>query len=155
MNIHFKFFCNWFISQMPCAETQWYQRSYFLNIDVKVKFKKQQNALMKNLISKKSYRASPIQLKLFKTRMNNALARKLQDYIEFNKLTKLSFAKIMRKDPAIISRWLSGDHNFTIETLCEISFKTRIPITELLDCHYLFKGYWTNPEFTALCERVH
>jgi transcriptional regulator with XRE-family HTH domain len=109
---------------------------------------------MKNLTSKKSYRASPIQLKLFKTRMNNALARNLKEYIEFNQLTKLSFAKTMKKDPATISRWLSGDHNFTIETLCEISFKTRNPITELLDCNYLFKGYWTNPEFTALCERV-
>ena len=109
---------------------------------------------MKTLTSKKSYRNSPIQLKLFKTRMNNAMARKVQDYIEENNLTKLQFAKIMKKDPATISRWLSGDHNFTIETLCDISFKTRTPITELLDCYYLFKGYWTNPEFTALCERV-
>lgn len=109
---------------------------------------------MKSLTSKKSYRNSPMQLKLFKTRMNNALARKLNDYIEDNSLTKLSFAKMMKKDPAIISRWLSGDHNFTIETLCEISFKTRTPITDLLDCYYLFKGYWTNPEFIALCERV-
>ena len=109
---------------------------------------------MKTLTSKKSYRNSPIQLKLFKTRMNNAMARKIQDYIEENNLTKLHFAKIMKKDPATISRWLSGDHNFTIETLCDISFKTRTPITELLDCYYLFKGYWTNPEFIALCERV-
>jgi transcriptional regulator with XRE-family HTH domain len=109
---------------------------------------------MKNLTSKKSYRASPIQLKLFKTRMNNALSRNLRDYIEENHLSKLAFAKIMKKDPAIVSRWLSGNHNFTIETLCEIAFKTRTPITELLDCNYLFKGYWTNPEFTSLCERV-
>jgi len=109
---------------------------------------------MKNLTSKKSYRASPLQLKLFKTRMNNALARTILEYINDNRLTKLSFAALMKKDPATISRWLSGDHNFTIETLCEISFKTRTPITELLVCNYLFKGYWTNPEFTALCERV-
>ena len=109
---------------------------------------------MKNLTSKKSYRASPLQLKLFKTRMNNALARTILEYINDNRLTKLSFAALMKKAPATISRWLSGDHNFTIETLCEISFKTRTPITELLDCNYLFKGYWTNPEFTALCERV-
>jgi len=109
---------------------------------------------MKNLTSKKSYRASPLQLKLFKTRMNNALARTILEYINDNRLTKLSFAALMKKDPATIASWLSGDHNFTIETLCEISFKTRTPITELLDCNYLFKGYWTNPEFTALCERV-
>jgi len=86
--------------------------------------------------------------------MNNALARTILEYINDNQLTKLSFAALMKKDPATISRWLSGDHNFTIETLCEISFKTRTPITELLDCNYLFKGYWTNLEFTALCERV-
>jgi len=104
---------------------------------------------------KKSFKASPLELKLFKSRMNNALARNLIEYIEFNKLSKLSFAALMKKDPATVSRWLSGNHNFTIETLCEISFKTRTPIPELLSCHFLFKGYWTNPEFTALCERVH
>ena len=109
---------------------------------------------MKNLYAKKSFKSSPIQLRLFKTRMNNALSRNLQNYIDDNHLTKLSFAKMMHKDPAIISRWLSGSHNFTIETLCEISFKTRTPITELLDCYYLFKGYWKNPEFTVLCEKV-
>jgi len=87
--------------------------------------------------------------------MNNALAINLNQYIEFNRLSKLSFAALMKKDPATVSRWLSGNHNFTIETLCEISFKTRTPIPEILSCNYLFKGYWTNPEFTALCERVH
>jgi hypothetical protein len=60
----------------------------------------------------------------------------------------------MRKNPSIISGWLSGNHNFTIETLCEISFKTRTPITELLDCYFLFQGYHSNPAFTELCERV-
>jgi transcriptional regulator with XRE-family HTH domain len=109
---------------------------------------------MKSESRKKSYKASPHQLKLFKTRMNHAMARKIQDYIEENNLSKLSFALLMKKDPATISRWLSGNHNFTIETLCDISFKTRTPITELLDCYYLFQGYWTNPAFTALCERV-
>ena len=109
---------------------------------------------MKNLRTKKSFKSSPIQLKLFKTRMNIALSINLLNYIEDNYLTKLAFAKIMKKDPSIISRWLSGSHNFTIETLCEISFKTRTPITEILDCHYLFKGYWKNPDFTALCEKA-
>lgn len=104
---------------------------------------------------KKSFKSSPLELKLFKTRMNNALARNLLEYIQDNRLTKLSFAALMKKDPATISRWLSGNHNFTMETLCEISFKTRTPITEILNWTYLFKGYWTNPEFTALCERVH
>ena len=86
--------------------------------------------------------------------MNNALAKRLNEYIESYNITKLAFASLMKKNPSIISRWLSGNHNFTIETLCEISFKTRMPITELLDCYYLFKGYYSNPSFTELCERV-
>ena len=109
---------------------------------------------MKHKPAKKSYRSSPIQLKLFKNRMNNALARKLLEYIETKHLSKLAFAALMRKNPSIISRWLSGNHNFTIETLCEISFKTRTPITELLDCYFLFQGYYSNPSFSELCERV-
>lgn len=103
---------------------------------------------------KKSFKNSPVQLRLFKTRMNNALAKRLLEFLESNKITKLSFAKLMNKNPSIISGWLSGNHNFTIETLCEISFKTRTHITELLDCTFLFKGYWRNPEFTKLCERI-
>ena len=67
---------------------------------------------------KKSFKSSPLELKIFKTRMNNALARNLFEYIQDNRLTKLSFAALMKKDPATISRWLSGNHNFTMETLC-------------------------------------
>jgi transcriptional regulator with XRE-family HTH domain len=104
--------------------------------------------------SKKSYRASPPQLKLFKTRMNNAIAKKIVELIESRRYSKLQFAVLMKKDPSVISRWISGAHNFTIETLCEISFKTQTPITEMLDCYYLYKGYWQNPDFINLCERI-
>lgn len=102
---------------------------------------------------KKSIRNDPPQLRLFKTRVNDALAFQIATYIDTMNISKQAFAKLVHQPPSALSRWLTGQHNFTIETLCEISFHTRIPITELLACHFLFKGYSTNPEFTALCER--
>ncbi len=103
---------------------------------------------------KESFRKSPPQLKLFKVRVNNAMARKVLELIELKKLSKNDFAKLVKKQPSIISRWLTGDHNFSIETICEISFYTRTPITEILDMNYLFRGYFSSPTFIELCERI-
>ena len=103
---------------------------------------------------KESFRKSPPQLKLFKVRVNAAMARCVLELIELKKLSKNDFAKLVKKQPSIISRWLTGDHNFTLETLCEISFYTRVPITELLDMQFLFRGYFSNPSFIELCERI-
>ena len=110
--------------------------------------------MRKDKSPKKSFRKSPLQLKHFKVRVNNAMSRKVLELIEINKYSKNDFAKLVKKQPSIISRWLTGEHNFTLETICEISFYTRVPITELLDMHYLFRGYFSTSSFIELCERI-
>ena len=54
---------------------------------------------------------------------------------------KKNFAKLMHKQPSQISKWIGGNHNFTIDTLCEISFRTKTPITNLLNLNYLTDSY--------------
>lgn len=103
---------------------------------------------------KKSYRKSPEQLKRFKINVNKALSVSLGILITETNLSKHDFAKLVKKTPSTVSRWLTGEHNFSIETLCEISFYTRIPINHLLSLYALHKGYFTNPQFTELCEKI-
>ena len=49
------------------------------------------------------------------------LAMKIADAIEASGMTKKDFAARLGKHPSEISKWLSGTHNFTHDTLFEIS----------------------------------
>ena len=48
------------------------------------------------------------------------LAVKIASILSARGLSKQEFAFMMQKKPSEISRWLSGTHNFTTETLWEI-----------------------------------
>ena len=43
-----------------------------------------------------------------------------------------AFACKMGRQPAELSKWLSGTHNFTLDTLSEIAFHLEIPFAHLL-----------------------
>ncbi len=49
-----------------------------------------------------------------------SLAARIDDTLQSRGLTNQEFAFMMGKKPSVISRWLSGTHNFTTETLWEI-----------------------------------
>jgi len=49
-----------------------------------------------------------------------SLAARIDDVLQTRGLTNQEFAFMMGKKPSEISRWLSGTHNFTTETLWEI-----------------------------------
>jgi transcriptional regulator with XRE-family HTH domain len=48
------------------------------------------------------------------------LAARIDDAIKAKGWKKGDFAKMMQKNPSEISKWLSGTHNFTCETLIDI-----------------------------------
>lgn len=56
------------------------------------------------------------------------LAGFIADLIEQKGWTNGEFAKKMGKQPSVISKWLSGTHNFTTETLWEIEELSGITI---------------------------
>ncbi len=59
------------------------------------------------------------------------LAAKIIDSIEAKGWNNLRFAHEMDKHQSEISKWLSGTHNFTVETLVSIELKLGI---QLIDC---------------------
>lgn len=60
-----------------------------------------------------------------------SLSVKLENMIKERGWTKTVFAEKMKKRPSEISKWLSGYHNFTIDTLCEIAVVLGIHFRDL------------------------
>ena len=50
-----------------------------------------------------------------------AIADRLEDLIKEKGLSKKEFAEAIGKRPSEITKWLSGQHNFTIRTLSILS----------------------------------
>ena len=55
-----------------------------------------------------------------KIRNRMLLAAKIEDGFKAKGWKKLDFAKKLNKKPSVITKWLSGTHNFTIDTLWDI-----------------------------------
>ena len=89
----------------------------------------------------KSKQKRPIRLIHFKMRVQMALAKALKDEIASKNISKENFAILMQKQPSQISKWISGQHNFTIDTLCDIAFRTQTPITQILNLNHLVDSY--------------
>jgi len=56
------------------------------------------------------------------------LAQKIAIAMKANGLTRQSFANLMGVQASIITRWLSGKHNFTVETLFDIEEQLNLKI---------------------------
>lgn len=56
------------------------------------------------------------------------LAMRLDLAIKSKNLNKGAFAKLMGVQPSVISKWLSAEHNFTIDTLFKIEKVLEIQI---------------------------
>lgn len=57
---------------------------------------------------------------LARTRKRMMLAAKIGEAMKRCGLNQKQFAKLMGKSPTVISEWLSGDRNFTADTLTDI-----------------------------------
>lgn len=68
------------------------------------------------------YQASSADLKAM------LLSHKIWDAVHEQRLSKTSFANLMGVQPSIVTRWLSGKHNFTIETLFEIEERLNVKL---------------------------
>lgn len=55
-----------------------------------------------------------------KTRRNMLLAARIDDALKLKGFSKKQLADLMEKRPSEITKWLSGTHNFTLETLYRI-----------------------------------
>lgn len=61
---------------------------------------------------------SPAQME--STRVRMIIATRIADAIAKKGLSKQEFAQLMQQNPSAVTRWLSGTHNFTLDTLTAI-----------------------------------
>ena len=90
------------------------------------KAKKVSSPIIKNILEE----ANP----LHKIQNNNriALASRIDDLIKANGYNNSTFAKKLGKQPSVITKWLSGTHNFTMDTLDEIAYHLGVESVYLL-----------------------
>ncbi len=59
------------------------------------------------------------------------LASKIDDELKARNWSKKRFADEMGKRPSVITKWLSGTHNFTVDTLVDIENKLGILLLDV------------------------
>jgi ribosome-binding protein aMBF1 (putative translation factor) len=83
------------------------------------------------LIAKLMEERDPKQTERVKKRMK--LAAKIEDGIKAKRWKKKDLAEALNKQPSEITKWLSGTHNFTTDTLFEIEDILDINLISLSD----------------------
>ena len=74
------------------------------------------NALAKDIMTS----TPPVIVHRIETRM--LVAKMLHDYLDIRGISQQDLAGKMGKQPSEVSKWLSGNHNFTIDTLSDIGY---------------------------------
>jgi transcriptional regulator with XRE-family HTH domain len=64
-------------------------------------------------------------------RLSMRIAYKIGKFLDDNSMTQRDFAELMNKKDSEISRWLSGKHNFTLETIAKIETTLKIQLLEV------------------------
>lgn len=65
------------------------------------------------------------------TRLSFAISNKLSALMEEKNLNRKQLAEAIGKRPNEVTRWLSGEHNFTISTLAMLSTFFNKPIIKI------------------------
>jgi len=84
---------------------------------------------------------------LYRTEQRMLLAAKIADAIKIKGWKNIDLANKMKKNPSEISKWLSGTHNFTIDTLSDIEMILGIQLLntgEKPDILYSYKIFVTS-----------
>lgn len=66
-----------------------------------------------------------------KTKNRMIIAARIDDYMMQAGLSKMELSRRLNKRPSEVTRWLSGTHNFTTDTLTEIAFELKVTIADL------------------------
>ncbi|MFC3354966.1 helix-turn-helix domain-containing protein [Sphingobacterium zeae] len=85
---------------------------------------------MKSQIVKNMLVNMPEDIKLF-SRIYANLVLRINNALDEQGLTKSELANRMEKRPSEISKWLNGDHNFTLKSLCKLQVELGINLIEI------------------------
>ncbi len=70
------------------------------------------------------------------TKRSMLIAARIDDTLKAKGLSKKQFADMMHKNPSEVTKWLSGTHNFTLETLYLIETYLGITLFEVSSLEY-------------------
>lgn len=74
---------------------------------------------------------TPLEMQETKDRMK--LAAYIEDLVRAKGWNNSDFAMKVKKKPSVITKWFSGTHNFTMDTLTLISYKLGITVNDLFE----------------------
>jgi transcriptional regulator with XRE-family HTH domain len=80
-------------------------------------------------------------LEMEQTSVKMQLAANIEDLIRSKGWSKTRFANELKKSQPEISKWLSGAHNFTIDTLIQISQVLGVEVAKLFDQNQVKEVY--------------
>lgn len=66
-----------------------------------------------------------------RTRLSLGISKRIEELMHENGLNKKKFAEALGRRPSEITKWLSGEHNFTIGTLAMLSAYFNRPIIDI------------------------
>ena len=65
--------------------------------------------------------------------MEFAVSNRIYELMKQRGLTKLQFAQALGKKPSEVTKWLSGQHNFTLRTISMLSTFFGQPLIHIYD----------------------
>jgi len=74
---------------------------------------------------------------LAKARNRMMIAAKIADALHNNGMSQKDFAQLMGKSQTVITEWLSGNRNFTIDTLTDISMALHIRLLDTTSMEFV------------------
>jgi transcriptional regulator with XRE-family HTH domain len=66
---------------------------------------------------------------------------RISDGLSDNRIQKQDLAILMQRTPTIIYKFLGGRSNLTIDTIAEIAYVAKIPISKIFDFYHLEKAF--------------
>jgi transcriptional regulator with XRE-family HTH domain len=63
------------------------------------------------------------------------------DEIQKKRLDRDEFAKMMNRTPTLTYKWTGGRSNLSIDTIAEIAYVAKIPISKIFDFYHLEKAF--------------
>lgn len=82
--------------------------------------------------------ANKDELSLAKTRNRMMVAAKIADAMRSNSMNQKQLAQRMGKTESEVSEWLSGDRNFTLDTLTEIEHTLNVSLLDTENPRYAY-----------------
>jgi len=80
------------------------------------------------------------ELSLAKTRNRMLVAAKIADAMRCSSMNQKQLAQKMGKTESEVSEWLSGDRNFTLDTLTEIERTLNVTLLDTASSRYAYSG---------------